>query len=232
MSRLKVEVPRLITLNCICHSFAIIASKACKKLPSSCESLIRVIATYISGSAKRCAILCFKIFLNIERHKILKLPDTKWLCVVRFLENGEVLKSYFTLAIVEDKVKSAQVIFEYLNDNSVKAYILFLKYVLNYFNNFNALFQSRKILIHKLFESSQQLINQLAQKFDVLDDISILDLDDKNNIQHIDNIYVGPECESLLKTLYLECMQEIKIFEFLLAFREMLKRLFHKDELL
>lgn len=112
--------------------------------------------------------------------------------------------------------------------------MLFLKYILNYFNNFNALFQSHKILIHKLFESSQQLINQLAQNFDVLKDISILDLDNKNNIQHIDNIYVEPECENLLKTLYLECMQEIKMFEFLCfgSSRNVLKRLSHKDKLL
>lgn len=65
MSRLKVEILELITLNCICHSSAIIASKTCEKLPSSCESLIRVIATYISDSAKRCAILCeFQDFLK------------------------------------------------------------------------------------------------------------------------------------------------------------------------
>ena len=59
MSRLKLEVPELVTLNCICHSSAIIASKACDNLPNSCENLIRGVATYISGSAKRCAISKF-----------------------------------------------------------------------------------------------------------------------------------------------------------------------------
>lgn len=57
MSCLKLEIPDLVTLNCICHSSAIIANKACDKLPESCESLIRGIASYVSGSAKRCAIL-------------------------------------------------------------------------------------------------------------------------------------------------------------------------------
>ncbi|EZA58240.1 hypothetical protein X777_01197 [Ooceraea biroi] len=57
MTHLKSEVPELITLNCICHSSALIASKACAKLPSSCEDLIKGVATYISGSARRCAIL-------------------------------------------------------------------------------------------------------------------------------------------------------------------------------
>ena len=57
MSHLKLEVPELVTLNCICHSAALIASKACDQLPSSCETLIKGVATYISGSSKRCAIL-------------------------------------------------------------------------------------------------------------------------------------------------------------------------------
>lgn len=47
-SRLKSEIPDLVLINCICHSSAIIASKACEELPQSCEHLIRGIATYIS----------------------------------------------------------------------------------------------------------------------------------------------------------------------------------------
>lgn len=66
-SRLKSEIPGLILLNCICHSAAIIASKACEKLPQSCENLIRGVATYISGSAKRCAALDeFQDFFNVQ----------------------------------------------------------------------------------------------------------------------------------------------------------------------
>ena len=69
------------------------------------------------------------------------------------LDNWDILKSCFILTVVKDQSKSAEDIL--LNDNEVKAYILFLKYSLNYFtHNFNALFQSRKILIHKLFINS------------------------------------------------------------------------------
>jgi len=190
MQHLKLEVPRLVTLNCICHSSALVASKACEKLPSSCENLIRSISTYISGSAKRCAILReFQEFFNVERNKLLKLSNTRWLilqkCVARILENWEVLKNYFILAVVEDKLKSAETILSYLNDNTIKAYFLFLKYVLNFFNNFNALFQSRKILVHKLFESSQQLICQLAKNFMTLDSLKCINNLDVNNEQNI-----------------------------------------------
>lgn len=160
ISHLKSEVPGLITMNCICHSSALVASKACEKLPSSCEHLIKGIASYISGSAKRSVILGeFQDFFNAERHKILKLSNTRWLsfhkCVVRLLENWKILKNYFMLAVIEDKLKSVETILEHLNENSIKAYLLFLKYSLNFFNNFNALFQSRNILIHKLYDNNQ-----------------------------------------------------------------------------
>ena len=58
ISRLKEEVPALIVLNCICHSSALVASKACSKLPRECESILHTVATYFSSSAKRSAILC------------------------------------------------------------------------------------------------------------------------------------------------------------------------------
>jgi len=72
----------------------------------------------------------------VERNKILKLSNTRWLvlhkCIVRLLDNWDVLKNYFVLAVVEDKLKSAEIILNQLNDNFIKAYILFLKYSLNF----------------------------------------------------------------------------------------------------
>lgn len=146
---MQSEVPSVILLKCICHSSAIIASKAYQELPESCESLIRGITTYISGSAKRCAILReFQDFFAVEKNKILKLSNTRWLvlhkCVIRILENWDVLKSYFILAVHEDKLRSAEIILTQLNDNSIKSCFLFLKYILNFLNSFNAFFNHAK----------------------------------------------------------------------------------------
>lgn len=66
----------------------------------------------------------------------------------------------------------------------------------------------------------------LKFKIDILKDISNLDIDNKNNIQ--ENVYVGPECESVLDTLSLECLQQIRLKYldfYITAVREMLKRL-------
>jgi len=92
VSKLKKEVPGLIVLKCICHSSALISSKACTKLPASCENVLHAVATYFSGSAKRSAILSkFQNFFGVESRKILKLSGTRWLvlqkCVTRFLDN-------------------------------------------------------------------------------------------------------------------------------------------------
>jgi len=205
-THLKVDVPQVILLNCICHSAALIASKACKILPRFCENLIRSITTYVSGSAKRSAILReFQEFFKIEKNKMLRLAKTKWLvlhqCVVRLLDNWEALKHYFIFAVSEDKLESAEIILNQLHNNDNKAYLLFLKYVLNFFNAFNALFQSRQILIHKLFKNSQQLIAQIADNFitfEAIEQISLLNSDSDKQLKALHEIYLGPECEAFL----------------------------------
>jgi len=113
VTRLKKKVPGLIVLKCICHSSAIVASKACLKLPDACENLLHAIVTYISCSPKRSAVLCeFQEFFGVESRKILKLSSTRWLilqkCVARLLENWEVLKHYFSLEVLEKKSNSAE----------------------------------------------------------------------------------------------------------------------------
>jgi hypothetical protein len=71
-SHLKSEVPGVLLIRCICHSSAIVAHKACEKLPENCERLIRNVANYVSGSAKRCVTLKeFQDFLNVEKKKFL-----------------------------------------------------------------------------------------------------------------------------------------------------------------
>lgn len=65
-SRLKAETTRCSIIKL--YLSAIIASKACEKLPTKCENLFRNVSSYISGNAKRCAILGeFQEFFNVEK---------------------------------------------------------------------------------------------------------------------------------------------------------------------
>lgn len=244
ITRLRNVVPNFIVLNCICHSSALVASKACEKLPRTCEELIRSVASYISGSAKRCAVLQeFQEFFGVERKKVLKLSSTRWLvlhaCVVRLLENWDVFLHYFRLAAVEDKLKSAEMILHELENSYTKAYMLFLKYVLVHFNTFNALFQSRKILIHKLSEDSLRLFQNIGQNFlipDVLNEMHKINKLQPCHYLPLESVYLGPECEQLLQTLPRECEVGIhqlrrKCLDFYItATEEMKKRLPIQDE--
>lgn len=241
-TRLKKEVPALILLKCICHSSALIANKAFSKLPESCDYLVHAISTYISNSPKRSAILCdYQKFFAVESRKVLKLSGTRWLvlqkCVARLLENWEVLKHYFYLEVFETKNKCAQDISNLLCDNSIKAYMLFLKYVLNIFNEFNASFQSRNILIHILSQSCQQFIKKIGFNFltpKVLEIISLESIESRNFLP-IDKVFLGAECEQFLLTQNLEFIQQVKLkcLDFYVsAIEEMIKRLPYNDDLL
>lgn len=57
MTHIAEDSPDVLNLRSICHSSALIARKATSQLPRSTEHLIRAVASYVSGSAKRCAQL-------------------------------------------------------------------------------------------------------------------------------------------------------------------------------
>lgn len=78
---------------------------------------------------------------------------------------GNASMCHKNVAVNEDHLKSAETILEFLNNNVVKAYFYFLKYALNLFNSFNAMFQSEKIIIHKMYSRSIRFIKTLAQHF-------------------------------------------------------------------
>lgn len=60
-------------------------------------------------------------------------------------------KNFFRVAVVEDKLKSAEIILKELENLCINSYLLFLKYVLNYFNSLNDLYQSKDTLIQELY---------------------------------------------------------------------------------
>ena len=206
VTRLKQECPDLIVMQCICHSASLAASKACEELPRTPEELIRAVCTYISGSSKRTAQLVeIQDFLQEERKKVLKLADTRWLamhqCVVRMLENWDALLHYFTIASFEDKLKSADWILNELKNPYTKAYFLFLKYILNFFNSFNALFQGRKPLIHELQRNSLKLCRILCQNFvktDSLSSVENINIADPKYFLPLGSVFLGSECEQFL----------------------------------
>ncbi|XP_054083617.1 protein FAM200C-like [Zeugodacus cucurbitae] len=108
-SRLNNYIPNVVVVKCICHSAAIIASKACLALPRAPEDLLRQIGSYVSGSSKRCAQLeAVQEMLGGRKKKILRMCATRWLshhwCVESVLENCDVLLEFFKQAGAQDKL--------------------------------------------------------------------------------------------------------------------------------
>ena len=101
-------------------------------------------------------------------------------CVVRLLENLTALEHFFLSCAHEDKRdREAPALYEEMRNPYFKAYLLFLKYTLDYFNQMNALFQSRKVLVHKLQSESKQLLLKVCQNYmrpNVLDSAHKIDV--------------------------------------------------------
>lgn len=242
ISKLKKEVPALVVLKCMCHSSTLIASKACAQLPESCEKLLHSVATYFHEGAKRSTILReFQELFEVESRKILKLSGTRCLilqkCVAKLLDNWDVLKHYFYLETVKNNNNSAAAISNSLNDCKIKAFMLFLKYSLSSFNDFNTLFQGNKVLLHKLAETSEHLIKQMGHNFllpHALKNIS-MDIIHHHNFIPLSSIHVGPECEAFLQTQtggFIANFKSTCLSFYTTAFQEMVEILPYNDEII
>lgn len=103
------------------------------------------------------------------------------------------------LAVLEDKLKSAEHILLELENICNKAYFLFLQYALNYFNTINAIFQSKRPLIHQLHTESRKIFFKLGQNFIKPNKLNI-NIDDENLLA-LDKIFLGTHCNSLLNLI-------------------------------
>jgi len=112
----------------------------------------------------------FQELYEEEMNKILKMSGTRWLvlhpCVQRYLKSSESLLGFFRTQVREDPDdKQARKIFTDLSNPFTNAYMHFLDYAMNYFNEFNAMFQGKGVLIHKLESAFRTLMSKLGQNF-------------------------------------------------------------------
>lgn len=69
MTRFREACPGIYISKCICHSLHICASNAAKKLPRSCENLVKDVYNFFKQSAKRKTIFAkFQELANIDIH--------------------------------------------------------------------------------------------------------------------------------------------------------------------
>lgn len=162
--------PHLISNGCICHTIHLVAVSAAACLPEKLDNFLHNICTYFSRSPKRQSILeNFQEYMMNEKLKILKPSATRWLalskCVDRIIEMWDVLTELFRLADFERESEVAKIIYNELCNPITKAYMLFLKYVLPLFNQFNAFFQSEKLLTPFIYSECLRFLKSLGSNF-------------------------------------------------------------------
>lgn len=78
VTRLGQINSNLITSNCVRHSSALIASKACAQLPDCIHRFLNSVPSYFSNSPKRiCQLGDFQKYFGVEVQKISKTTSTR-----------------------------------------------------------------------------------------------------------------------------------------------------------
>ncbi|XP_065370891.1 uncharacterized protein LOC135963040 [Calliphora vicina] len=198
---LKNEKPDIAVIKCSCHLIHLVASKACLKLPTYLEDLLRNLGSYFNRSYIRQKKLEeFQEYFQTGVHKILSPAITRWLsihcCVKRVLEQFEPLRSFLRLEVFEDPSKVTETMLHSLDDPKTKIYFEFLSYALGILVSFNVLFQSEKPILYKM---KNEVINILQTyysnyiKMDVLKSKCIWQINesDENLFSSLNDIYIG-----------------------------------------
>lgn len=162
---LKSEVPDLFFMKCLAHSVALVASKACSKLPRTPEELLRFIYNYFKSPKRRDALLEFQHFVNVAPHKLLHPSCTRWLslhqCVARVLEQWDAVKLYLTSVVSEEPSKPVNEALIQMQNPAVKSVLLFLDFVLPKLTELNLFFQSNLFRIGFAKKESSRLLKTI-----------------------------------------------------------------------
>lgn len=217
-TKLEEECKNLLIFPCLCHSLMLAAHAACTKLPSVCNVFLQKIVNYIINTSKRTENFrefceCFK-----EKYcKSLKLSKVYWLShytyVEKLLESWNAIEQFLKEMSMNDKTKSAEYLLSLMGNLEVKAYFLFLKYVLDFFNSFITFFQSTETRIHLLQSKFINLLNQVCENFvknEYLENAAIgLDFSCEKVRKNINEIVVGSDCAEYLGNLLMEDYEDI-----------------------
>jgi hypothetical protein len=163
---LKGDVPELFTIKCVCHSFALCASKACSCLSSQAETMIKAVYNFIRNNYKRQQ--AFDELLQIhemEPLRLLNTSDTRWLSleqvVNRVLYLYPVLLKYFEKQASVTNVERPDLILQQLKNPFNYCTLLFLDQILPKINQLNRLFQSEYSMLSRLNEEVGRVFRQL-----------------------------------------------------------------------
>lgn len=213
-TKLKEDVPNLVIFKCVCHSFALCSSYACKQLPNEIEELTRDIYNFIGNSPKRAAEFDeIQVLFDDKPHKLLRNCQTRWLSlqavVQRILQKYDPLKAYFQLMqnSTDDVTKiKASAILKTLTNPVTEIFLEFLNYILPIINQLNRLFQSESAQIQNLLPEVKRLVSVILASFvqkshltNYKDKLNQIRFQDPRFYLPQDQVYLGCKADLLLK---------------------------------
>lgn len=166
-TRFERDCPGITVLKCICHSMALCASEASKKLPRSCEKLAKDVYRYFASSYNRQKKFkqCQK-FLDLKIKKLLHPAQTRWLSlkevVERLLEMWEALILYFA-TVPLDETETVKDIITGLNDPLIRLLLFFVNFALPKFTQANLTFQSSSPQITSMQATMEKTLKSLLK---------------------------------------------------------------------
>lgn len=169
LSRLKQVTPHVIFVKCTCHSLALCAEHAFKKLPSNLEFLLAEVARWFKCSTLRREEFkqIFKVMNDelLQPSRFITPSTTRWLvkgkCIFSILSQWEELKAYFAVINDKDKNYHARVLCEMLADCRNFLYLTYVLPIIQDFEKVNAAFQASNANPVKVFEDLMQLHKSL-----------------------------------------------------------------------
>lgn len=107
-------------MKCVCHSFHLCASCACKTLPRGVEDLARDVYNNFLSPKQTSGYKVFQALADVQPHKLLHPSQTRWLSlqvvVTRLLEQMPALILFFKKAATEDHLLAAETILNKRHD--------------------------------------------------------------------------------------------------------------------
>lgn len=235
------DIPNLFVMKCICHSFHLCASYACKQLPRGVEDFARDVYNYLKNSPKRLDDYKeFQNYLDIKPNKILHPSQTRWLSLLpvveRLIDQLPALTLYFQNAVLVDRLLAAETILEKCMAPSTILYLHFLKFVLPHFHDLNKEMQSESpklfILYEKIFATYKTILEcfikpecmeltdrekSLSKDHSASLESKILNLDYELKDNHLpnDQVYLGGDVLALLlQEKFVRNMGEVEVENF------------------
>ncbi|KAJ8678069.1 hypothetical protein QAD02_013856 [Eretmocerus hayati] len=122
----------------------------------------------------------------------------------RELTQWDALTLYFTNEVFESANPEAGEILTILQNKTIRAFTMFLKYNLNDFNQFNASYQTRDLMIHRMWRDIESFMLKIGSRCIVPRSVPLITTNQfniKENLIQLNDIDVGNECREYLATL-------------------------------